>query len=118
MQHHYKYFYTKYSIKYFHIYNTHVHINKFICSSSKITSQTNGWSKWSKSNMLSNGNAGLVQLNMSNVNGAAKNKLHEKWDTVKRKLGPLVKKSTSSPGKYFKSSQNYLVNIIKTVNVK
>ena len=51
--------------------------------------------------MLSNGNAGLVQLNMSNVNGAAKNKLHEKWDTVKRKLGPLVKKSTSSPGKYF-----------------
>ena len=61
--------------------------------------------------MLSNGNAGLVQLNMSNVNGAAKNKLHEKWDTVKRKLGPLVKKSTSSPGKYFKSSQNYLTNI-------
>ena len=51
--------------------------------------------------MLSNGNAGLVQLNMSNVNGAAKNKLHEKWDTVKRKLGPLVKKSTSSPGKLF-----------------
>ena len=61
--------------------------------------------------MLSNGNAGLVQLNMSNVNGAAKNKLHEKWDTVKRKLGPLVKKSTSSPGKYFKSSVNYPVNI-------
>ena len=56
--------------------------------------------------MLSNGNAGLVQLNMSNVNGAAKNKLHEKWDTVKRKLGPLVKKSTSSPGKYFKSLKN------------
>ena len=67
--------------------------------------------------MLSNGNTGLVQLNMSNVNGAAKNKLHEKWDTVKRKLGPLVKKSTSSPGKYFKTSQNNLVNII-SVNLK
>ena len=36
---------------------------------------------------------------ISEANGAAKNKFHEKWGNVKRKLSPLVKKSTSSPCK-------------------
>ena len=36
---------------------------------------------------------------ISEANSATKNKLHEKWGNVKRKLSPLVKKSTSSPCK-------------------
>lgn len=43
---------------------------------------------------------------ISEANGAAKNKLHEKWGNVKRKLSPLVKKSTSSPCRHLISKKS------------
>ena len=64
---------------------------------SKSACYNGSWSKWSKSNVLGNGNSNFA--NFSGVNDAAKNMLHEKWGCVKKKLGPLVKKSSSSPGK-------------------
>ena len=50
---------------------------------------------------------------ISEANGAAKNKLHEKWGNVKRKLSPLVRKSTSSPCTHLISNnQNIIFGVV------
>ena len=79
---------------------------------SKSACYNGSWSKWSKSNVLGNGNSNFA--NFSGVNDAAKNMLHEKWGCVKKKLGPLVKKSSSSPGKSI--NETFYYSVITTIH--